>query len=128
MKSESEWKTDYAKRLRSAGHYAKRVEDKFGVGFPDMVVGIDGMPMAFIEVKLMRSNTYFAPDPRQYIELMQLHRPPFSFGVLLGVDQDRHIFHFHLPAKKALVADCFSALDPVVGTKMFIYETFRSSK
>lgn len=123
MKSETEWKTQLVGQWKAAGGYGRRIEDSFGVGFPDMVLRNDGFAPAFVEAKLARSNTY-APSPRQYIDLIDLHRPPLSYGIVLGID-DRNadvIFAFSEPLKKIdrKAATTFHHVNFVTGLRMFM--------
>lgn len=120
VKNESEWKTWYAKALRDKGHYARRIEDEFSVGFPDMVIGIRMFAPAFVEVKMIKGG-YFEPSPRQYIELVQLHRPPLSYGIVIGVGDD--VCFFSLPRKKIMLSDpstYFAHPNAVTGLEEFL--------
>lgn len=121
MKNESEWKTWYAKALRDKGHYARRIEDEFSVGFPDMVIGVRSFAPAFVEVKFVKGGWY-EPSPRQYIELVQLHRPPLSYGVVLGIDLVNDLFHFSAPFKRVHLDApvTYHHINPVTGLEMFL--------
>lgn len=120
MRSESEWKTWFAGALRREGHYARRIEDQFSVGFPDLVIGARSFSPAFVEVKLVSSGHY-DPRPRQYIELVQLHRPPLSYGIVMGVE-DGEMYHFSEPVKRVILnnPNTYHHVNPVTGLVMFL--------
>lgn len=103
--SESEWKTKLAADMRKNGHYARRIEDQYGVGFPDMVTKLSGYAPSFIEVKMVRYN-FYDPTPRQFIDLLSLNLPPLSYGIVLGIDERGGLmFHFSEPKKRVRLDD-----------------------
>lgn len=68
MKSESELKTEFVNALRKDGWYARRLEEKFAVGVPDIMGAIPFGPAFLFEAKRVAGNTY-SPSPRQKIDL-----------------------------------------------------------
>jgi hypothetical protein len=67
-KTENECKTAFCKDLRETGGFARRIEDQYGVGVPDMLCVPRGGPVFLIEAKIARTSTWRATD-RQGIEL-----------------------------------------------------------
>lgn len=125
--NEADWKRKIVKQFKDAGHYARRIEDQYSVGFPDLVIGPSGMATVFVEVKIVRGQK-LAPSPRQYIELMALHNPPYRFGVVLGVEErlgmETH-FHFSLPRREVTLYNCWHSIDPVHGLQSFLLKLGR---
>lgn len=71
MKTESELKTEFVKKLRSVnGWYATRIEDQYTVGRPDILVGVLYGPTLMIEAKVVK-HQIFGPTPRQWVELQR---------------------------------------------------------
>lgn len=85
MKLEADYKREIVREVKLAGGYARRIEDQYSVGFPDLIVVYKAA--CFIEVKRIIGNV-FAPSPRQYIELLALNKPPVCFAMLVGVDEN----------------------------------------
>lgn len=80
MKSESELKSDFVKKVRLEtaqipGWYARRIEDQYAVGIPDMLFGIPSGQAILIEAKRVLTGTAFAPTARQWIELQRWRDP-----------------------------------------------------
>lgn len=127
MKSESEYKTALAAYFRSHGHYARRIEDQFSVGFPDMIVKLRGWPPCFIEAKLLRDGHYvYGPTERQYVELMRLHEPPYAYGIVLAFGHDGEMW-LSPPSRridtKTQEPYMIRALNPIGGLKEFMILT-----
>lgn len=57
--------------IKKHGGYARRLEDQYAVGLPDLFIGLKGLPAVLIEAKLIRGNI-FSPSPRQLQELIKL--------------------------------------------------------
>src|SRR5690348_12423936 len=71
---ESEVKRRAVKALQEAGWYARRIEDSFSVGFPDMTIRGPKIDVVFAEWKVFKGNV-FGPTPRQLVELNRLQAP-----------------------------------------------------
>lgn len=71
------------KEIRDENGYARRIEDKFTVGMPDMFIFPHGSVPLWVEVKVIRGQT-FGPSARQLVELRKLHRPPLLHAAVLG--------------------------------------------
>lgn len=83
MTSEADIKRTVVKDFKVRGHYARRIEDAFSVGFPDLVLIPKGYPVFFTEAKIIRDNL-FGPTARQYVELERLAVSKHSVPTLLG--------------------------------------------
>lgn len=83
MNEESEYKTALCNALKKEGTYARRIEDEFSVGFPDMIIIPPAAKIFFVEAKVVRAK-FFDPSPRQYVELMRLSKSAHCVACLLG--------------------------------------------
>lgn len=94
MKSENECKTAFCTDVRNSGGFARRLEDQYGVGVPDMLVVPRGGPVFLIEAKLMRSAKWGATE-RQGIELKRFQdavsRSGAGYACELGFDPEGKI-------------------------------------
>lgn len=101
---ETRRKRELVKLFRKQGGYARRIEDAYSVGFPDMVLIPPNGLVFFCEAKIIRGRK-FAPSPRQYVELLRLSlSPQHSVPCVLGFDGD--LTYLHPYAKICPVADC----------------------
>lgn len=83
--NEADFKRRVVAAVKAEGGYARRIEDKFSVGMPDMIIVPASSPVVFfVEAKIFIGNQ-FRPTERQLVELRRLHRGP-AFGVVLGFD------------------------------------------
>lgn len=119
---EADYKRAIVKMVKANNpdNYARRIEDKFGVGFPDLIVRIDEGPVCFIEAKIIEGAS-FSPSPRQYIELINLDYGSHSFGIVLGIlpraGKDQVLYYFSEPAQKISVAGMVAATDFIDGLR-----------
>ena len=113
MIHESQYKTQMVKDVRAYGGYARRLEDKFGVGLPDMILVPKGYPVFIAEVKLIR-GTIFRPTSRQYIELRRINDAggEHVYGIMIGVMNG--IFYFHENSGECIVRECFSVTSGIM--------------
>lgn len=106
---ESKKKTALVKRIRKQGGFAKRIEDAYSVGFPDLVIIIPNGPVFFAEGKIIRGG-FFAPTPRQGLEL---ERIDISSGIavpcLVGFDGEK--LYLHTRADRAKIDGCLLKRD-----------------
>jgi hypothetical protein len=102
---EAEIKRRMVKSAQKEGHYARRIEDAFSVGFPDTILIPVGGPAFFVEVKRV-AGLRFAPSPRQLVELDRLAATNAVVPLVLGVDADTWTFWVSRPAKVILTANC----------------------
>ncbi len=89
--------------FKERGCYARRIEDSFSVGFPDLILEIPDYPVFFVEGKLFVGNV-FGPTPRQYVELKRLAITKYSHPAVIGWKDGRHYLHPH--AQICYVDDC----------------------
>jgi hypothetical protein len=100
---EAKIKAELAKAIRKEGGYARRIEDKFTVGMPDMVLIPLECPVIWAELKIV-TGYVFHPTPRQFVELVRLSRPPHSVGLLIGFKDTLYV---SLPKETVHLEDCF---------------------
>jgi hypothetical protein len=88
--TESEVKSDMVRKIRTAGGYARRIEDQYGVGILDTVFIMDSLTV-FCEVKMIRGNR-FGPTARQWIEGTRIlsARGTCVIPLLVGYDDGQY--------------------------------------
>lgn len=65
---ESDYKRNLVKEVNALpGGYARRFEDKFGVGRLDLIIKLPALPIFFAEAKMFTGNV-FTPTELQYLE------------------------------------------------------------
>lgn len=101
--NEADFKRELVKRFKKEGGYARRIEDAYSVGFPDLILIPKGGVVFFCEAKVVRGRS-FAPTPRQYVELVRLSVSSHAFPCVLGFDGG--LTYLHPYAKICPVADC----------------------
>jgi hypothetical protein len=126
--NESDYKTAIVKKAKKAGWYARRIEDKYGVGFPDMIIRPKRLPVCFIEAKII-TGRQFSPSPRQYIELRDID-DTCSIAIVLGIEpfSDGAMYHFSLPVPVARIGECDYSLDFVSGLIRHIERRVRNEQ
>lgn len=116
---ESYYKTKLVKEGRRFGDYARRMEDKYAVGLPDILYGPNVHPSGatcLIEAKMINGATTFAPTPRQYVDLLRFDGPGRA-SLMLGFQDGRYFIHNY--ADVILVKDCLVS-DPGEPFPLFI--------
>lgn len=76
--------------MRSNG-YARRIEDQYLVGTPDLILSLPSTGLVMTEAKVFTGNV-FEPSPRQYIEMKRIEA---GGGKTLLVGWKAGIFHLH---------------------------------
>lgn len=105
MKNEADYKRWVVKEFKDRGHYARRIEDRFSVGFPDLLIMMRDSPMFVVEAKIIRTNLHFEPSPRQFVELQRLAiSPKHVVPCVLGFIDDVSFLHPY--AKRCVLKDC----------------------
>lgn len=112
-KTESELKTDFVKKLKATGvWYARRLEDQYAVGLPDMIVGIPFGPTLLIEAKRVEHQS-FGPTERQLIELQRWvananapNAPYFRLSAIMGFKNG--LVYLHQPVPSVTLAECLA--------------------
>ena len=100
---EADVKLNMVRDVRREGGYARRIEDRFSVGMPDLVFIPLSCPVVWIEAKVVRDNM-FGPTARQLIELKRLRIKPHSLSYIVGWKDDCHYITW--PAEQADIRDC----------------------
>lgn len=98
-KLESDYKTDFVKMVRSAGGYARRVEDQYAVGTLDLIIVAPGTEVVLGEAKRF-THLVYKPSPRQYVEMQRIENAG-GLSVLIGIKDGR--WHFHRSTMVATV-------------------------
>lgn len=107
--NEAEAKRRIVENIKARGGYARRIEDQFSVGFPDLVIQTsEALPVFFTEAKIIRGLS-FGPTPRQYVEMSRLAVSRYSVPVLAGWNGSR--WYLHRRIERALVSECFEQPD-----------------
>lgn len=105
MKTENECKTAFCTDVRNTGGFARRIEDQYGVGIPDMLVVPRGGPVFLIEAKIIRSTKWGATQ-RQGVELTRFRDAvgdtECGIAAELGFD----------PANKIMTIRRYGSVDP----------------
>lgn len=110
---ESKRKTLLKTDLKSRGHYARRIEDQYGVGILDMIIVPKGMHNTFfMEAKIITGN-YFGMTDRQYIEAVKLNktRNDSAIPVLAGYKESEKKWYLSEPSMRVHLDDCFKQRD-----------------
>lgn len=125
--NEADAKRAIVENIKSRGGYARRIEDNFGVGFPDLVVQTSAYyPVFFIEAKIVDGH-HFGPTPRQYVELKRLAISRYSHPMIAGFSLISRKWFLHPYAEKAHVKDCFRQTErDFYDTLESYYEVFKT--
>lgn len=105
---ESSVKTKMVKEVKAAGGYARRIEDQFGVGIPDLIMILPGSPVYFAEVKIIKGNV-FSPSERQFIEMGRMYISDKVEPIMVGWKNGKH--YIGLPEKTLTVDKCMAQRD-----------------
>lgn len=102
--NEADYKRRVVSQFKELGGYARRIEDSYSVGFPDLILIPRGGVVFFCEAKIVRGKS-FSPTARQYVELHRLSlSPQHAVPCVLGFDG--YLTYLHPYAKICPVADC----------------------
>jgi hypothetical protein len=105
MINEAKIKLMMVSHVREEGGYARRFEDKYTVGQPDMMVIPVRCPVVWAEVKIINRRTFGATQ-RQWIELEKLTMPPYCYGMIIGWKSGT--FYAHKPTTETVVEECLA--------------------
>lgn len=109
--NESEAKRRIVENIKARGGYARRIEDQFSVGFPDLIVQTSSeLPVFFIEAKLVNYNT-FSPSPRQYVEMKRLAVSRYAIPMLAGWANSHNKWFLHRRVERAHIQESFMQPD-----------------
>ena len=86
---EAELKTKLVAQCKRMGAYARRFEDRYGVGVLDTLVIFDNLPVCFVEAKMIRARE-FGPTERQWVEGNRVLKTGGIYAVPALVGWDEH--------------------------------------
>lgn len=111
--NEADAKRAVVQNIKQRGGYARRIEDQFSVGFPDLIVETsESQPVFFIEAKIITGHV-FGPTPRQYVEMSRLTVSRYAIPVLAGYSPLARKWYLHRRVEQAHVKDCYAQLPGV---------------
>lgn len=85
---ETKLKNKLIEEIKKEGGYARRIEDQFAVGMPDMVVCYHSTGLVLLEVKVAATiKTAYGATPRQAIEIKRIVQAGGK-AALLGILTD----------------------------------------
>lgn len=102
--NEAGFKRKVVNEFKEFSGYARRIEDAYSVGFPDLILIPPKGRVFFCEAKIVRGKS-FAPTPRQYVELLRLS-VSMEHGIPCVLGFDGYLTYLHPCAKICPVADC----------------------
>lgn len=89
--NETKFKLLVVAAQRRAGGYARRIEDQYAVGIPDLIIGVPDRGLMMVEAKVFTGST-FGPTPRQFVELCRIEDGGGT-AALLGFNKRDHVCH-----------------------------------
>lgn len=108
--NESDVKSKMVKLVKEDGGYARRIEDRYGVGILDCIFMPKGCPaLFFAEVKIIRHTQTFGPTTRQMVEMIKVNnqKNPLVRAIVIGYREG--VYYFDDTEKKYInIRDCFS--------------------
>jgi hypothetical protein len=112
--NESQIKTELIVRpMKKLGFYARRIEDQYSVGFPDLILKLPSFSWVFAEAKVVRGS-FFNPSPRQLVELVRLDQAGNCWSIVIGYNVERKTWSFSTPKERVVLADSttFHSINP----------------
>lgn len=106
---ESEWKRYLIKSIRAQGGVGHRVEDKFKVGWPDLIFIPRMGPVFFVEAKII-SGAKLVCTELQAERLNELWRPPHALSCIIGIKVAHGQVYIGQSQEK--LVDCLSLTRP----------------
>lgn len=99
---ENDLKRCLIKSIRAQGGEGNRFEDKFSVGFPDLLLIPEPGPNFFVEAKIIKSGSRLVCTTLQEVQLDRLHRPRrkgvwYSHGVIVAYHDKRACLYIGRP-------------------------------
>lgn len=94
--TESELKRYLVKSIRAQNGIGHRIEDKYMVGWPDLIMLPVNGPVFFAEAKLVK-GIHLLCTAQQDQRLKDLEKPPFCHGVVLGYSKPREALYIGKP-------------------------------
>lgn len=100
---ESAVKRKIVKAVIAEGGYARRMEDKYLVGQPDLLMVFPGSPVFIAEVKVFL-HLSFEPTPRQFEELKKMAISYSIEPIMVGYKDSK--YYISGPRETVSVTDC----------------------
>ena len=102
---ENDLKRSLIKSIRAQQGIGNRFEDKFSVGFPDLLLIPEPGPSFFVEAKMIKAGTKLICTTLQEVQLNRLHRPRrngvwYSHGVIVAYHEKRGALYVGRPGDK----------------------------
>lgn len=107
--NEADLKRYLVKSMRHQGGVAHRFEDKYVVGFPDLLMIPEHGPVFFLEAKMITTSKLHCTT-MQGIHLERLTREPHSYGAVIGYSGKRGMLFIGRPDQ--LVMECIACKRP----------------
>jgi hypothetical protein len=107
--TEADFKRYLVKSIRAQGGVGHRFEDKYVVGFPDLLMIPETGPVFFLEAKLVVGNKLHCTT-MQGVHLERLTKEPHSYGAVIGVSLKRGMMYIGHPDK--LIMECVACKRP----------------
>jgi len=103
--NEADLKRNVVANIKQRGGYARRIEDAYSVGFPDLVLQTsEELPVFFCEAKIVR-GLILAPSPRQLVEMRRLRISRYSWPILAGWKDG--VWYLSLLEEQVPIVDCY---------------------
>src|SRR5262245_9635821 len=100
--NESDLKRYLVKSIRAQGGVGQRVEDRYAVGWPDLIFIPEMGPVFFTEAKILHGARLVC-TPIQKVQLDRLHRPEgrghtfYAHGVIVGYHPGKEALYIGRP-------------------------------
>lgn len=105
--NESELKRYLVRSIKAQGGVGHRIEDRYKVGWPDLILLPKPGPVFFAEAKMIKGAKLVC-TPLQGVKLKELWRPPHAISVILGYRDDL----LYIGCEGDKLADCLSLIRP----------------
>jgi hypothetical protein len=91
--TEADLKRYLVRSMRFQGGVGERIEDRYKVGWPDLIFVPPEIPVIFAEAKMLKTirTPRLTCTATQEQKLLELIRPPHAYSALLG---------YHLPTER----------------------------
>lgn len=107
--NEADVKRAMVKRMFAEKGYARRIEDQFSVGFPDLITIPRNGPTLFLEIKIIRGLS-FGVTERQLIEIQRINDARRELCAFMVGYKDG-TFYYSPAAKSVKIQDCYRQQD-----------------
>ena len=105
---ESYYKARIVKEVKDAGGYARRIEDQYAVGIPDLTLIPKGGPVYFAEAKIIK-GPWGATD-RQYVDLCRINDTESgAIAFLIGIDERTRTYVAARPSTNVRAKDVITS-------------------